>query len=67
MEVAMKRIGIYAIFFAAAVSFNNAQAQEVDSIALAEQYYQLGMETYDFTHRKQAKDAFLQALQYNPS
>ncbi len=56
-----------AIFFSAVLSVGVLQAQETDSVALGQQYYDIGMETYDFTHRKQAKDAFLLALQYDPN
>lgn len=41
--------------------------QNSDSVKLAEQYYQLGMDTYDFTHRKQAKESFVLAVNYNPN
>ena len=57
-----------ALFFFAAVLFaTETFSQEVDSVALGKQYYDLGMEIYDFTHRKQAKDLFLQALDFDPN
>lgn len=40
---------------------------QTDSLQTAEIYYEEGMTTYDFTHRKLAKDLFLLALQYNPN
>ncbi len=37
-----------------------------DSVAISEEYYQLGMETFDFAHRKQATELFVLATQMNP-
>ncbi len=39
---------------------------QVDSVALAEEYYKMGMEVYDFEHRKQATELFVMATQMNP-
>lgn len=38
-----------------------------DSTALSEEYYNLGMEVFDYTHRKQAKELFELAVKMNPS
>lgn len=40
---------------------------QVDSIALSEQYFKMGMEVFDYTHRKQATELFVQALHLNPN
>ena len=37
-----------------------------DSLAIAEEMYSMGMELFDFTTRKQAKDMFVQATEFNP-
>lgn len=37
-----------------------------DSVALSEEYYKLGMEIFDFTHRKQATELFVLSTQMNP-
>ncbi len=42
-------------------------ASQVDSIALSEQYFKMGMEVFDYTHRKQATELFIQAIQMDPS
>lgn len=42
------------------------QAQDEDPKVLSDQYYKMGMEVYGFTHRKEAKDLFIMAIQYNP-
>lgn len=39
---------------------------QVDSIALAEEYFKQGMEVFDFTHRKQAAESFMLSTQMNP-
>lgn len=39
---------------------------QVDSIALSEEYYNLGMEVFDYTHRAQAKELFVLSTQMNP-
>ncbi len=41
-------------------------AQDADEIAKSEEYYKLGMEIFDYTHRKQATELFLQAAAHNP-
>jgi hypothetical protein len=43
----------------------SAKAQ-VDSIAMSEEYYNMGMEVFDFTHRKQAAEDFVLSTQMNP-
>lgn len=43
----------------------NANAQ-VDSVALADEYFKMGMEVFDYTHRKQATELFVLATQMNP-
>lgn len=45
--------------------FTSAFAQ-VDSLALSEEYYKMGMEVFDYTHRAQAKELFVLATQMNP-
>ena len=37
-----------------------------DSLAIAEEMYSMGMELFDFTTRKQAKEMFIQATDFNP-
>ncbi|MEK6783216.1 MAG: OmpA family protein [Bacteroidota bacterium] len=37
-----------------------------DSLSLSEEYYRLGMEVFDFSHRKQATELFVLATQMNP-
>ncbi len=44
------------------IRFGHAQ----DSIALSEEYYRMGNEIFDFTHRKQATELFTLATQMNP-
>ncbi len=39
---------------------------QVDSIALSREYYNMGMEIFDYTHRKQAAELFEQSVAYNP-
>lgn len=34
-----------------------------DSLALSEEYYKLGMEVFDYTHRAQAKELFVLSTQ----
>lgn len=43
----------------------SAKAQ-MDSLALAKEYYKQGMEVFDFSHRKQATELFVMATQMNP-
>ena len=42
-------------------------SQDEEDIARSEEYYQLGMEIFDYAHRKQAVDLFLQAVAFNPA
>jgi outer membrane protein OmpA-like peptidoglycan-associated protein len=37
-----------------------------DSVALSEEYYRMGMEVFDYSHRKQATEMFLLATKANP-
>ncbi len=46
-------------------SLSTAQGQ-TDSLALSEEYYRLGMEVFDFSHRKQAAELFVLAAKMNP-
>ncbi|MEP2669436.1 MAG: OmpA family protein [Cyclobacteriaceae bacterium] len=39
---------------------------QVDSLALSEEYFKMGMEVFDYTHRAQAKELFVLATQMNP-
>lgn len=39
---------------------------QTDSVALAEEYFNLGMEVFDYTHRKQATELFTLSTQMNP-
>jgi outer membrane protein OmpA-like peptidoglycan-associated protein/tetratricopeptide (TPR) repeat protein len=45
------------------VSFTFAQQ---DSVALSEEYYRMGMEVFDYSHRKQATEMFSLAAKTNP-
>ena len=45
--------------------FSTAECQ-TDSVALSEEYYRLGMEVFDFSHRKQAAELFVLAAKMNP-
>ena len=54
------------IIFFAAVSITFSTSAQTDSVQTAEDYYNQGLATYDFTHRKLAKDLFILALQHNP-
>ena len=45
---------------------SHSSYSQIDSVALAEELFSVGMEVYDFSHRKQAKDAFIQATEFNP-
>ena len=38
-----------------------------DSLALSEEYYKLGMEVFDYTHRVQAKELFVLSTQMDPN
>lgn len=57
------RFLIISILLANLPSFH-AKAQ--DSLAIANEMYNMGMELFDFTTRRQAKDMFVQATQFNP-
>lgn len=39
---------------------------QTDSLALSEEYYNMGMEVFDYTHRAQAKELFVLSTQMNP-
>ncbi|NJN41491.1 MAG: OmpA family protein [Flammeovirgaceae bacterium] len=42
-------------------------AGQTDSVAMSEEYYKMGMEVFNFTHRKQATELFMMASQMNPN
>ncbi|MEQ9591468.1 MAG: OmpA family protein [Cyclobacteriaceae bacterium] len=44
----------------------NSAFGQTDSVALSEEYFGLGMEVFDYTHRKQATELFTLATQMNP-
>lgn len=48
-----------------AVTFSSGFGQQ-DSLAQAEEYYKMGMEIFDYSHRKQAAELFLLSTQANP-
>jgi len=54
------------LFFSALISIPLVSNAQVDSAALSQEYYNMGMEIYDFTHRRQAKDMFVQSVNYDP-
>lgn len=55
------------IIVLAITSFSGfATFAQLDSIKLAEEYYNAGMEVFDFSHRKQAAESFVLATQMNP-
>lgn len=39
---------------------------QIDSVKLAEDYYNSGLEVFDFSHRKQAAESFILSTQWNP-
>ncbi len=49
-----------------AISSSLGVYAQTDSVALSEEYYNLGMEVFDYTHRAQAKELFVLATQMNP-
>lgn len=48
------------------LNINALKATAQDSLAIAEEMYNMGMELFDFTTRKQAKDIFIQATDFDP-
>lgn len=54
------------ILLALLVSCFSAARCQTDSVALSEEYYRLGMEVFDFSHRKQAAELFVLAAKMNP-
>ncbi|HCM76066.1 MAG TPA: hypothetical protein DIS90_06775 [Cytophagales bacterium] len=54
-------IGVLALL---SIVFNTSA--QTDSLALSEEYYNLGMEVFDYTHRAQAKELFVLSTQMNP-
>jgi outer membrane protein OmpA-like peptidoglycan-associated protein len=42
------------------------QVKAQDSLAIADEMYNMGRELFDFTTRKQARDMFIQATEFNP-
>lgn len=52
---------------AVVILFCSASAfAQMDSVALADEYYKQGMEVFGFAHRKQAAELFILATQVNP-
>lgn len=49
------------------VSLSFTGFAQTDSLALSEEYYNLGMEVFDYTHRKQATELFILSTQMNPN
>jgi len=47
--------------------FTNPAFAQVDSVAMSRQYYDMGMEIFNFEHRRQAKDMFVLATDFDPS
>lgn len=50
----------------AIIIFSSPLSAQQDSTALSEEYYHMGMEIFDYMHRKQASEMFILASQYNP-
>lgn len=48
------------------LSIHSLNVKAQDSLAIAEEMYSMGMELFDFTTRKQARDIFIQATDFNP-
>jgi outer membrane protein OmpA-like peptidoglycan-associated protein len=46
--------------------FSEAVRAQQDSVSRSNEYFKMGMEVYDFSHRKQATELFVQACQMNP-
>ena len=50
------------------VSFSRVTAQVTpDSIATSEDLYKMGLEIFDFAHRKKARELFEKAVVFNPN
>lgn len=62
MALFLKRLGIFLILH----SFPFHGYSQQDSIALSEEYYKMGMEVFDYSHRKQATEMFMMAVKANP-
>jgi outer membrane protein OmpA-like peptidoglycan-associated protein/tetratricopeptide (TPR) repeat protein len=45
---------------------SRAQKNSKDSAAMSDEYFKMGMEVYDFTHRKQSTELFVLAIKMNP-
>jgi len=60
--MALIRFILIALF---ASCLSTAQCQ-TDSLVLSEEYYRLGMEVFDFSHRKQAAELFSLSARMNP-
>lgn len=54
------------IAVAAIISSGFVTHAQIDSVKLAEEYYNQGMDVFDFTHRKQAAEMFVLSTQMNP-
>ncbi len=50
----------------AIIIFSSPLSAQQDSTALSEEYYNMGMEIFDYMHRKQASEMFILASHYNP-
>lgn len=54
------------IFFFIVLKCSSPLSAQQDSVSLSEDYYRMGMEIFDYMHRKQASEMFVLASQYNP-
>jgi len=54
------------IFFFIVLTCSSPLSAQQDSVSLSEDYYRMGMEIFDYMHRKQASEMFVLASQYNP-
>lgn len=55
------------IFILACTMLSLPSSAQQDSIALSEEYYRMGMEIFDYQHRKQASEMFILSAQNNPN
>ena len=53
------------LFYAAIICIPLFSIAQVDSIALSEEYFNMGMDIYDYQHRRQAKDNFVRSVQFD--
>jgi outer membrane protein OmpA-like peptidoglycan-associated protein len=59
------RLAFVLSLFGLIFSFTHVAGQN-DSLSLSEEYYKLGMEVFDFSHRKQATELFVLSTRMNP-